>query len=695
MTDKKDTGLPLTGYEQFLDIQVEVFAQLANDLFAGDMGKLVDQLKDRLRLASHEYYVLNQPTMTDSEYDRLLKTLQRVEEAYPEYQSVDSPTQRVGAPPLSSFTQVQHRVRLLSLDNAYNGDDLKDFDGRLVKDLASPPTYTVEYKIDGLSVALRYEAGVFVEGATRGDGSVGENITENLRTVRSIPLRLKEPVDIIVRGEVYFPKAKFEDLNQRQEEQGLQAFANPRNAAAGSLRQLDSRITAGRALDIFVFDVLDGDVPHDSHYKNFEYLRSLGFKTAEARHYTSIYQVAQYCDDMITIRHDLPYEIDGMVVKTDSLVQRNELGVKAKSPRWATAYKFPAEEQETIIKKIIIQVGRTGVITPKAEFEPVEVAGSTVTYATLHNQDFIDEKDIRIGDRVVIQKAGDVIPAVVRVLSLNEDNRSEPYRLPTHCPECDTETVRLEGEVALRCPNAFCPAKLRRGIIHFVSKAAMDIDGLGPSQITQLLKAKLIGNVADIYQLHEHRDRILMLERMGEKSVDNMLAAIEKSKANDVSKLISGFGIPLVGTRAAQILSQAFGSLEGIQQASLEELIAVDEIGDKMALSVMNFLGSENQRALIDRLKAYGVNLNHLVETPVEAKEGFSGKTFVLTGTLTMWKRSEAKKLIESLGGKVTGSVSKKTDFVVYGENAGSKLTKAQDLGVETMTEQEFADRLE
>lgn len=655
----------------------------------------IERLTETLWYHSEQYYDLDAPKITDADYDRLMNKLIELETAFPELKQPDSPTQRVGGTPLSQFDQVRHAVKLLSLGNAYNRTDLLDFDQRVDKELAESKKYTAEYKIDGLSVALRYENGIFIEGATRGDGETGENITENLKTIRSIPLRLKEPVTLTVRGEVYFPKKKFEALNMRQEEQGQQPFANPRNAAAGSLRQLDSRVTASRPLDIFVFDVLSGDLPSDSHAENFEYLKKLGFKVSDYACFNTMDEAADYCESMIVKRHDLEYEIDGIVVKLDRLSQRETLGVRAKSPKWAIAYKFPAEEKETTVKDVIVQVGRTGVLTPKAELEPVEVAGSTVTYATLHNQDYIDEKDIRIGDHVIIQKAGDVIPAVVRVLAEKRSGSEEVFRLPENCPECGSVTVRKKGEVALRCVNENCPAKLRRSIIHFVSRAAMDIDGMGERQVELLLKHGLILDYADLYTLKDKRDRIILLERMGEKSVDNLLAAIEKSKENDLSRLISGFGISLIGTNAAATLARHLKSLDAIMQADLEQLTQIDEIGDKMAQSVMDFFNDEVNIKRIDKLKAAGVNMYAEEEAEIDMNTFFAGKTFVLTGSLVQYKRSEAKKVIESFGGKVTGSVSKKTDYVVYGENAGSKLTKADELGVETMTEEAFVELVE
>lgn len=657
--------------------------------------RLAQELRDIIEYHSERYYLHDDPQISDSEYDRLMQNLMELEARFPELRSPDSPTQRVGGKALSAFEQVRHKVRLLSLGNAYSSDDLMAFHDRIAKEVSSPLAYCVEYKIDGLSVALRYENGIFVEGATRGDGEVGENITENLRTVRSIPLRLKEPVSLTVRGEVYFPKKGFEALNQRQEEQGLQPFANPRNAAAGSLRQLDSKITASRPLDIFVFDVLSGDLPSTSHAENFEYLKSLGFKVSEYRTFTDIAGAAAYCTEMIDRRHDLSFDIDGMVVKVDSLDQRSALGVRAKNPRWAIAYKFPAEEKETTVKDIIVQVGRTGVLTPKAELEPVLVAGSTVSFATLHNQDYIDEKDIRIGDRVVIQKAGDVIPAVVRVIKENRSGSEVPFTLPQECPECGEPTVRREGEVAVRCINEACPAKLRRGIIHFVSRTAMDIEGMGERQVEQLLRNRLILDFSDLYYLKDKRDQMIMLERMGEKSVDNLLASIEKSKANDLSKLIGGFGISLVGERAAQTLARHFGSLDKIMDSDMDALTSVDEVGEKMAASIVAYFSDPVNRSRIQKLQEAGVNMLSVENEAVDMGTFFSGKTFVLTGTLTTYKRSEAKKMIESMGGKVAGSVSKKTDYVIYGENAGSKLDKAGELGVETMTEEAFVELIQ
>lgn len=653
----------------------------------------LEELKSSLRKHNYQYYVLDNPTITDYEYDMMLEKLIAIESEYPELKTEDSPSQRVGDVPLSEFSQVTHDVRMLSLDNSYNADDLRDFDARVKRELGVDTVeYTVEYKIDGLSVGLTYEDGRFVQGATRGNGTVGENITTNLKTIKSIPLRLSEEKNLTVRGEVFMPKDGFLKLNEKQELEGGQAFANPRNAAAGSLRQLDSKITASRPLDIFVFDVLSHEDTFESHSEIIEHIKALGFKVSEPKCCKTIDAVIDYCLEQTDVRHSLSYDIDGMVVKVNNLDLRDQLGLKAKSPKWAIAYKFPAEEVETKLLDITVHVGRTGVITPRAELEPVFVAGSTVARATLHNQDYIDEKDIRVGDTVIIQKAGDVIPAVVKVLKEKRDGSEVTFKLPATCPECGSDTVRVEGEVALRCTNEACPAKLRRGIIHFVSRPAMDLDGVGPSVVDQLIIQGFLKNAADLYYLKDSRDELLNLERMGEKSVDNMLKSIEESKDNDLSMFLSGLGISLIGEKAAKTLAKVYGSLDNLMLASFESLVEIEEIGDKMAKSILEYFQDEKNCLLMERFKNAGLKLTAEVK---EVGVLFEGMTFVLTGTLTHYKRSEAKKIIEELGGKVSGSVSKKTNYVVYGENAGSKLTKAQELGVETITEENFVKMIE
>lgn len=656
---------------------------------------LIDQIEE----SNYLYYVLDQPKLTDQAYDLLMKELIAIENENPEIKRPDSPSSRVGGVALSSFNSVTHAVRLLSLDNAYNEQDLMDFERRCMGEIGQQPHFMVEHKIDGLSVALTYVDGILTRGATRGDGSVGEDVTENIKTIKSIPLKLKKPVSITVRGEVFLSKEGFMKLNEAQELAGLQTFANPRNAAAGSLRQLDSKVTARRPLDIFVFDVLEGvehigaedpesgDIRHELALRK---LGELGLKVNATEAFANMEAVAAYCEKAVENRHALSFDIDGLVIKIDELKFRDQLGVKAKSPRWATAYKFPAEEKETVIKAIHAQVGRTGVITPKAEFEPVSVAGSIVTFATLHNQDFINEKDIRIGDHVLIQKAGDVIPAVVSVILEKRPENAQPYLLPEKCPVCGGDTLRQEGEAALRCMNPDCPAKASRGITHFVSRPAMNIDGVGEAVIELLIKEDLLRDYSDLYYLKEHYEVLTRLERLGEKSVDNMLAAIEASKGNDLGKLLSGMGIPLVGAKASDTLSKHFGSMENLMAASRESLMEAEEIGQKMADSLISFFENPVHRERIARLTAQGVNMTCLKEKPAEETQIFKGLTFVVTGTLSKYKREEIKELIESLGGKVSGSVSKKTSYVVYGEEAGSKLDKATDLGVNTLDETAF-----
>lgn len=649
------------------------------------MKARIEDLTRKLNQYNYEYYVKDNPTITDFEYDELLEELSKLEEQFPEFKAIDSPTERVGGDPLDAFTQVAHTTRMLSLDNSYNAEDLREFDKRIKKEVRDVE-YILEMKIDGLSVALKYKAGILVQGATRGNGEVGENVTENVKTIYSVPLKLKEPIDIEVRGEVYIPKAGFKRLNESQEELGLQAFANPRNAAAGSLRQLDSKVAAKRPLDIFVFNVLNGGKEEiQTHNENFDYLNALGFTTTTAFKCSSIEEVILKCEEMIEKRHDLIYDIDGMVIKVNNLSQREALGVKAKSPRWAIAYKFPAEEKTTVVKDIIVQVGRTGVLTPKAELEPVFVAGSTIAFATLHNQDYIDEKDIRIGDTVVIQKAGDVIPAVVRVVTEKRTGEEVVFVLPDKCPECNQEAIRLEGEVAKRCMNPTCPAKLRRGFEHFVSRNAMNIDGLGPAVITMLIKEGFVTKLSDLYDLEQHKEQMYTIEGFGEKSILKMLESIEKSKENELHQFINGLGIALIGSKAAKVLSQYFCSIEALMDASIEELIAIDEIGDKMALSFKSYFDDEKHQEMVDTLKEKG--LKFIVKS--QEVDTLNGLIFVLTGTLEKYSRKELQIILEAAGGKVSGSVSKKTDVVIYGEKAGSKLKKANELEVLALNELE------
>ena len=659
---------------------------------ANQVKSRMEELVAAINRWNEEYYVEDNPSITDYEYDRMMEELVVLESEFPQLRQTDSPTLRVGGRVLEQFEPAKHTVRLLSLDNSYNPQEVMEFDTRVRKELSGSVVYAVEYKIDGLSVALRYEKGLLVRGATRGDGETGEDITENVRTIRNIPLKLTEPVDIEVRGEVYFPREAFAALNENQELMGLQRFANPRNAAAGSLRQLDPKITARRALDILVFDVLVGQTP-GSHMETLEYLTGLGFKTSKPFRCETVDAILDLCAEMPTRRHELPFDIDGLVIKVDSLAQRSELGVKSKSPKWAVAFKFPPEEAKTRIEDITVHVGRTGVLTPRAELTAVLVAGSTVRRATLHNQDYINEKDIRIGDHVIIQKAGDVIPAVIRVLKELRTGDEQPFCLPESCPVCDTATLRIEGEVALRCPNPDCPAKKRRGIIHFVSRPAMNIDGLGEALVDLLIDKRFIRDAADLYYLAPRQEELAALERMGALSAKNLTEAIGKSKSNDLYRLIVGLGVPLVGERAAKLLASHFRSLDSVLSATESELTAIPEIGAKMALSIRQWAENDDNRELVEKLRAAGVNFNSLEEAGVRGIL-LEGQTVVLTGTLPTLSRDEAKALIEANGGKVSGSVSKKTTFVLAGEEAGSKLDKANDLGIRVVSEAEFLEMI-
>lgn len=651
------------------------------------------ELREEINHHDYRYHVLDSPEISDYDYDMLVNELKALEQNNPELVTADSPTQRVGGTPLSKFVQVTHTVPLLSLGNSYNENDLLDFDKRIKKEVGDSVEYVVEYKIDGLSVALKYEDGIFVRGATRGDGVIGEDITKNLRTIKTIPLKLKEEIDIEVRGEAYISKAKFVELNKRQEEREGTIFANPRNAAAGSLRQLDPKIAASRPLDIFIFNILTMDKEEiDKHSSGLIYLKELGFKTSEYEICKDINEVIELCEKWQEKRYELPFEIDGLVIKVNDLSQRESLGSRAKSPRWAVAFKFPAEEKETVIQDIITQVGRTGAITPTAILKPVRVAGSLVSRATLHNQDFIDMKDIRIGDAVMIHKAGDVIPEVVTVLEEKRAGNERKYVLPEKCPECGEETVRLEGEAALKCINTACPAQLRRGIIHFVSRDAMNIDGLGEALVTMLLENKLIKDPGDLYYLKDKKEDIVNLERMGEKSAQNLLAAIERSKENDLGRLINALGIKLVGSKAAKLVANTFGDIDKLMAANEEDLTAIDEIGDKMAKSIVAFFKDEENLNVIEKIRASGVNMESKKKAASKGELKLEGMTFVLTGSLSSYSRKEAKDIIEGLGGKVTGSVSKKTTYVLTGENPGSKLDKAKEIGVKVIDEEEFAE---
>lgn len=652
----------------------------------------MDALYDLIAKHQDLYHSLDQPEISDYDYDQLLERLVKLEEKYPEYKRMNSPKDRVGGQVLSSFKQVEHQTPMLSLDNSYNSEDLRQFDKRIKKALDQPPTYVLEMKIDGLSVALKYEKGMLVQAATRGNGYIGEDVTENVKTIEDVPLKLNQAVDIEVRGEVYISKSDFLYLNERQEQENLATFANPRNAAAGSLRQLDSKVAAKRPLSIFVFDVLNGG---DSDIKNHDelmtYLKTLGFVTVESFSCEDIDGVVEACESMAEKRHDLVYDIDGLVLKVNDLQQRQILGYRSRSPKWAIAYKFPAEEKETVVNDIVVQVGRTGVLTPKAVLEPVFVAGSTITYATLHNQDFIDEKDIRIKDHVLIQKAGDVIPAIVSVLKDKRTGQELIFKLPNECPVCNGKAVRLEGEVAKRCTNINCPAKLQRGLEHFVSRSAMDIDGVGPKVVEMLIEEGFVHKIQDLYDLQASRQALYEIPGFGNKSIDNMLESIEASKDNALHQFIHGLGIPLIGQKAAKVISQHFKSIKSIKEASIDDFTAIEEIGEKMANALVAYFSDSETLVMLEELSNKGITFEAQTS---ESKNVLEGLKFVLTGTLNEFSRKDLQKIIEDHGGKVSGSVSEKTDYVIFGEKAGSKLTKAQALNVATLNEIEGLDFL-
>lgn len=650
----------------------------------------INELNELLHKYGHAYYVLDKPLVADSVYDQLLHELIALEEQHPQFVTPDSPTQRVGGAVLAGFEKVAHSTRMLSLSNAFNEDGLRDFDRKIRQAIGDAFSYVCELKIDGLAIALRYENGVFVQGATRGDGTVGEDITANLKTINAIPLRLTKPVTIEVRGEAFMPKASFEQLNARRAEQDEELFANPRNAAAGSLRQLDPKIAASRNLSTFIYSV-GGDGEQygiSGHAQMLDYLTELGFKTNNERlACDTIDDVLTYIEKWTDARLNLPYEIDGIVVKVNSFAQQDELGFTAKSPRWAIAYKFPAEEVMTTLLNIELTVGRTGVLTPTAILAPVQVAGTTVQRASLHNEDLIREKDIRIGDTVIIRKAGDIIPEVVSVVLEQRPDETKPYEMPSHCIACNSELVRAEGEVALRCVNPLCAAQLAEGIKHFVSRNAMNIDGLGEKVVEQLLRENYIADVADLYTLEV--EPLLELERMGQKSATNLVEAIAASKANSLERLLFGLGIRHVGEKAAKILAAEFETLDALRDADVEQLIAIHEIGDKMAESLVAYFKNEDVQQLLQKLAAAGVNMAYTgKKVDVSAIDSFfAGKTVVLTGKLTQLTRNEAKAKLEALGATVSGSVSKKTHLVVAGEDAGSKLAKAEQLGIEVWDE--------
>ena len=656
-----------------------------------DSKERIDQLTDQLKEAGYRYYVLDDPTMEDYEYDRLYRELEELESAHPELARADSPTKRVGGEVLSQFEKVSHPVPLMSLQDVFSMEELNDF---LEKTIAAEGNaeFSVEPKIDGLSVALEYVDGKFVRGATRGDGTVGEDVTENLKTICSIPMTLTDaPARLIVRGEVFMPKKSFEKLNQRQEELGKPLFANPRNAAAGSLRQLDPKIAAKRGLDIYVFNVqLVEGVEFTGHTQSLEYLKSLKFKVIPHKKLSKVSEIDEEVLSINENREKLICDIDGAVIKVDDLSQRERLGNTAKFPKWAAAYKYPPEIKPTVVEDIVVQVGRTGVLTPKAVVRPVRLAGTTVTNATLHNQDFIRERDIRIGDTVLIRKAGEIIPEILEVDLSKRPEGTAAYHLPDRCPVCGAPVEQDEDGAFLRCTGAECPAQLSRNIAHFVSRDAMDIDGLGAAIVDALIEKGLIKSPADIYYLT--LDDVKSLWKAGSTAAKKLLAAIEASKAQDVSRLIYALGIRQVGAKTGKVLASAFGNLDGLMAASVEELTEVPDVGAVTAENIHQWFRQEQSAHMVERLRQAGVNFE---SKRVVTDARFAGKTFVLTGALSKFTREEATEKIELLGGKASGSVSKKTSFVVVGENAGSKERKARELGIPILTEDEFLEMIQ
>ena len=647
------------------------------------MNKRMNELVSLLNRYAAEYYTSDNPSVSDSEYDRLYRELVELETAYPDQVLADSPTHRVGGKILDGFEKYSHQYPLYSLQDAFSREELEAFDARVRKEVAHP-TYICELKIDGLSISLTYEKGILVAGATRGDGSIGENITENLKRVKDIPLTLPEELDITVRGECYMPRASFDQVNQARQENGAPEFANPRNAAAGTLRQLDTAVVAKRNLATFLYQEASPST-RDSQEKVLKHLEQLGFVVNPKRILAeNIDEIWDFIQEVGQERENLPYDIDGVVIKINDLASQEELGFTVKAPKWAVAYKFPAEEKEAQLLSVDWTVGRTGVVTPTANLTPVQLAGTTVSRATLHNVDYIAEKDIRKDDTVIVYKAGDIIPAVLRVVESKRVSE-EKLDIPTNCPSCDSDLLHFEEEVALRCINPRCPAQIMEGLIHFASRDAMNITGLGPSIVEKLFAANLVKDVADIYRLKE--EDFLLLEGVKEKSASKLYQAIQASKENSAEKLLFGLGIRHVGSKASQLLLQHFHSIENLAQADPEEVASIESLGGVIAKSLQTYFATEGSEILLRELREAGVNLDYKGQTVV-ADAALSGLTVVLTGKLERLKRSEAKSKLESLGAKVTGSVSKKTDLVVAGVDAGSKLQKAKELGIEVRDEE-------
>lgn len=654
--------------------------------------KKIHELRETIEYHSKRYYVEDSPEITDFQYDALMNELKALEKEYPQFDSPLSPTKRVGGVALDKFEKVEHKVEMNSLQDAFSKDEILDFDKR-VKNSTSEYTYLVEHKIDGLSVSLEYINGEFYRGSTRGDGVIGEDVTENLKTIKSIPLKLNENIPYLeVRGEVYMSKEQFLRVNEARENSEEPIFANPRNAAAGSLRQLDSKITASRGLDIFVFNIqqIEGKII-STHKEGLDYLKSLGFRVIENKNlYENIEDAYERVLEIGEERGNLSFDIDGAVIKINEFSKREELGKTSKFPKWAIAYKFPAEKQKTKVEDILVQVGRTGTLTPLACLTPVRIAGTTVSRATLHNLDYIVEKDIKIGDTVVIQKAGDIIPEVLEVVKEERTGVEKTFNMPEICPECGAKVIREDGEAAFRCTGVSCPAQKLRHIIHFVSRDAMDIDGLGSSIIEQMLKKELIHDAADLYFVKA--EEIANMDKMGEKSANNLINALEKSKENPLNKVINALGIRHIGEKNAKTLAKAFKNIDDIIDAKIEDLVSLDDFGEILAKSVYNFFSQDQNIKFIEKLKLAGVNMTESAEDVTDLR--FSNMTFVLTGTLSKYTRNEASEIIEKFGGKTSSSVSKKTTYVLAGEEAGSKLDKANALGVSVISEDEFENMI-
>ncbi|NLY11362.1 MAG: NAD-dependent DNA ligase LigA [Firmicutes bacterium] len=659
-----------------------------------DVRKQIEDLRAKINYHNYRYYTLDDPELSDAEYDQLMQKLIELETQYPEFVTPDSPTQRVGSTPLDGFATITHQVPLLSLANAFNMSDVTSFVSRVQRLAEEPVDFVCELKIDGLAVSLNYESGVFVSGATRGDGQTGEDITQNLRTIRSLPLRLREPLDLNVRGEVYLKKSDFLALNKLREESGENLFANPRNAAAGSLRQLDPRVTASRPLSIFCYGIgsISGQEV-ENHSDVLKLLEDLGLPVnRNYRVCRNLEEIEEYIGEWTDKRTQLPYDIDGIVIKLNNLALQNKLGTTARSPRWAIAYKFPAEQAVTKVLDIEVQVGRTGALTPLAILEPVTVAGSTVRRATLHNVDFVEQKDIRIGDQVLIHKAGDIIPEIIRPLTEKRDGTEQVFQMPTKCPRCGGEVIRPIGEAVTRCVNTSCPAQILEGLIHFASRNAMDIEGLGAAVSEQLIESGLVKTPADLYQLKE--EDLLKLERFGPKSAKNLITAIEESKKRPLSRLVYALGIRLVGEEVSRELAAYFQSMDRLQKARFEDLVAIPLIGDKIASAVVVFFQEGRNVQLIESLRQAGLQMT--AEPVDEQRDNFlEGLTFVVTGKLTSMSRKEIEDQLRSLGANVASSVSKNTDYLIAGEKAGSKLDRALELGTKILSEVEYYSFIE